>query len=375
MAFVAVSFLHADSKGQFRQFFSSPLLWGMSLLFFIPLLTGLWSNDKTQWLAILQIKLPLLFLPLAFAGPMPFSKKQWYWVAYFFIALITGATLCCVINYIPDAASVNVGYLKAKSMITPLENDHVRFSWMVSVSILLAGWIWIREREKQKIRTWILLIVTIWLIIFLHILAARTGLFSFYIIVLMLAFWLVLKKIKWQYGIALLFLLILLPVTAYFTIPTFHNRVKYIVYEFDYFKQANYQPGSNDGMRIISLKAGWNSMQQQPVTGVGFGDIGTGSKQWYSANYPQMIEADKILPSSEWMMYGAGAGIPGIILFTAIMLIPFFIAIKNKLLWWMLNETAAFSFLFDIGLEVQFGVFIYAFIVLWWWKWLKTEKI
>jgi hypothetical protein len=30
----------------------------------------------------------------------------------------------------------------------------------------------------------------------------------------------------------------------------------------------------------------------------------------------------------------------------------------------------AFSFLFDIGLEAQFGVFVYAFIVLWWWKWL-----
>jgi len=32
----------------------------------------------------------------------------------------------------------------------------------------------------------------------------------------------------------------------------------------------------------------------------------------------------------------------------------------------------AFSLLFDIGLEAQFGVFIYAFMLLWWWKWLST---
>jgi hypothetical protein len=38
-----------------------------------------------------------------------------------------------------------------------------------------------------------------------------------------------------------------------------------------------------------------------------------------------------------------------------------------------LNIIAAFSFLFDIGLEVQFGVFIYSFLVLWLWKWRMEE--
>ena len=34
-------------------------------------------------------------------------------------------------------------------------------------------------------------------------------------------------------------------------------------------------------------------------------------------------------------------------------------------------EEKIVGFVFDIGLEVQFGIFIYSFIVLWWWKWLK----
>jgi hypothetical protein len=88
-----------------------------------------------------------------------------------------------------------------------------------------------------------------------------------------------------------------------------------------------------------------------------------------------MIEADKIKPSSEWLMYGAGCGWPGILIFSFVMIVPFFIRTKNKLLWWFLNATAAFSFLFDIGLEVQFGVFIYSFVILWWWKWMETEKM
>ena len=166
----------------------------------------------------------------------------------------------------------------------------------------------------------------------------------------------------------LILLLMALPLIAYKTLPTFQNRVKYILYDKSYFEKSNYLPGSTDGARIISLKAGWNVMNQQPFSGVGFGDVLKKAKQWYGENYPQMIEADKIYPSSEWLMYGAALGWPGFLIFSFVMFIPFLIKTGNRLMWWLLNGTAAFSFLFDIGLEVQFGVFIYTFIILWWWK-------
>ena len=170
-------------------------------------------------------------------------------------------------------------------------------------------------------------------------------------------------------------LLIALPLIAYKTVPTFQNRVKYFLYDKEYFEKAHYLSGSTDAVRVISLKAGWNVMKEQPAAGVGFGDILIKANEWYDVNYPQMIEADKIYPSSEWLMYGTGCGWPGFIVFSFIMLIPFLVKTNNKLLWWLLNGTAAFSFLFDIGLEVQFGVFIYSFIILWWWKWLSAEKV
>jgi O-antigen ligase len=109
-----------------------------------------------------------------------------------------------------------------------------------------------------------------------------------------------------------------------------------------------------------------------PASGTGFGDIDIETRKWYSENFPQMLETDMIRPSSEWLIHGAGMGWPGFLAFSVVMLIPFFVPVQDKLPWWLLNLTVAFSFLFDIGLEVQFGVFIYAFIVLWWWKWLKA---
>jgi len=375
ITFVIVSLFHTGVKKQVHEFFSSPVLWGMSLLFFCPLLSGLWSGDKKEWLDIVRIKLPLLFLPLAFAGPFHFSKKQWEWLACIFISLVMAGTLWSMFHYAANVTAVQEGYLRAKSIITPLGNDHVRFSWLVSVTVLLAGWLWIIKREQGKLVSTILLLVTIWLIIFLHILAARTGLFSFYMMLFAFSLWLIIKKIKRQYGAALLVVLLALPLIGYYTLPTFHNRVKYIKHDLGYFKEAHYLKGSTDAVRVISLKAGKELMVQNPVLGLGFGDVFTATNTWYTLNYPQMDERDRIYPSSEWLIYGVGCGWPGFLLFTGVMLIPFLIRIKNRLVWWMLNATAAFSFLFDPGLEVQFGVFIYSFIVLWWWKWLNAEKM
>jgi len=352
----------------------------MSLLFVVPLVSGLWSGDKQEWADMLRIKLPLLFLPLAFARPLELSKKQGGWLLYCFIALVTAGSCWTLFHYLADPATVDESYLRAKTMVTPLENDHVRFSWLVSTAILLVGWLFGQTRKENKMLSWILAEVGIWLCIFLHLLAARTGLFSFYIIAAGAAGWLIFSKTKggkasWKYGIVILLLLIALPLIAYKVFPSFHNRVQYLLYDKSFFEQSNYLPGSTDAVRVISLKAGWHVMQEQPMTGVGFGDVLTQTKIWYAANYPAIIEADKIYPSSEWLLYGAGAGWPGFLIFSAVMLIPFFIKLKYRLAWILLNTTAAFAFLFDIGLEVQFGVFIYSFVILCCYQWMKEEKL
>ncbi len=374
IAFVLVSFLHPNLINHFRNFLASPLLWGMSLLFFFPLLSGIWSEDTNAWREIIRIKLPLLFLPLAFAGPIVFSKKQWEWLGYAFITLITGATIWSLFQYTANITLANEGYLRAKIFLTPLDNDHVRFSWLVAIAILLTAWTCIQQRKKNIILSLIMGVGAAWLIVFLHILAARTGLFSFYILSLGTAIWLILRKMKWRQALLLLGLLVILPVTAYYTLPSFQNRVKYISYEFDFFKNADYRPGYNDGVRIISIHAGLNLVKQQPFVGAGFGDILNETNKWYEKKYPQMITTDRIYPSSEGLVYGAGCGIPGLLVFLFVMAIPFFIKTNQPLLWALLNATAAFSFLFDIGLEVQFGVFAYCFIVLWWYKWLSIAS-
>lgn len=371
ISFIVFSFLHNDIRAQFRVFFSNPVLWGMSLLFVVPLVSGIWSEDKQQWLSILRIKLPLLLLPLAFAAPFTLSPRHWEWLAQAFILTITIATTWSMFHYVSDMAAINASYLKAKMIVTPLGNDHVRFSWLVSAAVLLAGWLFVQKRKNGHILAWLLIAVIVWLIIFLHILAARTGLFSFYIMVAGVVIWMIVKNRNRKQALALTALLVALPVLAYFLLPSFQNRVKYIRYDFGYFREAHYLPGANDAVRVISWKTGWQVLQQHPVAGVGFGDIAKEVNERYDHHYPGMIATDKILPGNEWLLYGSGSGWPGILLFTVVMCIPFFTKTRHRLLWWLLHLTLAFSFVVDIGLEVQFGVFVYSFMVCWWWKWLR----
>ena len=169
----------------------------------------------------------------------------------------------------------------------------------------------------------------------------------------------------------MLIAVLVLPVLAWFFLPTFQNRFKYLRYDFDYVVNSSYLVGATDGNRLFSIKAGWNIVKENPL-GVGAGDLRQVTNDWYKREVPAMVEMDKIYPSNEWLIYGGFAGWPGLILFTVIMALPFFIkGLQQKFFWFCFHGAAIFSFIVDTGLEVQFGIFLYGFITCCWWKWLR----
>lgn len=376
IVFAATSLIHKNIPGQLKTFLSSTFLWSMSCLFLLPLVSGLWSGDISQWSQVIRIKLPLLLLPICFAGVNRFACKDWERVAFVFLLLVFGGTCWSLWQYLQDKEQIQSSYLKAHTIETPLGNDHVRFSLLVAIAILASIFLLIKKRKNFNKIVHIILSITIIIdIAYLHILAVRTGLICFY--VSLFAFVISIfrnNRYKIKY-LLLLSLILILPLVSYFIFPTFKNRISYLKYDLSFVQKNRYLQGSNDGNRFTSIKAGWELLNQRPFSGVGFGDIKKETVKLYDSKYPEMKAGDKILPSSEWMMYGSGAGWPGFILFSVVALVPFFIKrlVKN-MTWWILNIFMASSYLFDIGLEVQYGVFIHAFVLLWWYKWLQPQE-
>jgi hypothetical protein len=367
LAIVGKNFLQ-----QWKAFRSTPFLFFFTLLFFIPFISGLWSQNLSKWSDVVRLKLPLLFFPLAFAGSWQFSRRQWLVVAMVFIGVVLLGCSWSLFHYLQNREAIHEGYLRAKTLLTPLENDHVRFSWLVSVAVMTA--LLLTIVVKQKWATAVLWVLAIFFTLYLHVLAARTGMISLYIFLLLYAGWLLYRKKSWKTAVAVTAFLLIVPLIAYVTMPTFQNRIRYLVYDFSFVKKAAYLPGANDGARVMSIKAGWQVLLQNPL-GVGAGDIMQEADRWYAAHVPQVLATDKFYPSSEWLLYGAFAGWIGVLLFTMVMMFPFFVRTgQHQIFWFTLHATAAFSFAYDMGLEVQYGIFLYAFITFWWWKWLGTTN-
>jgi O-antigen ligase len=362
--FLLLTCLHQNFPEQLGRFFTLPFLFGISLLFFIPAISWFWSEDKEEWLRWARVKLPLFLLPLAFAGNWQFSKKQWLWLAYVFLMLVFCGCVWSLWHYAIDYRNIHESYLRAKLMATPLRNDHVRFSLLVCIAFICSvSLISSPLRRSAKI---ILGAAAVFFAVYLHILSARTGLLGLYLFLFLLLFYLIffLRKSRWI--IALCIAVIAMPIAAWYAFPTFQNRIRYNLYDLSFIRKHAYLPGANDGNRLISLEAGWALIKEHPF-GVGSGDVLNKTREWYGRQIPQMLETDKFYPSSEWLLYGAAAGWPGMLLFTAVMLLPFFEKIKRKRIFWIsLVLVTESSFLFDIGLETQFGVFIYGFILLCW---------
>jgi hypothetical protein len=371
IVFLVLTCFHKNFFEQLISFLQNPFLLGMSFLFFIPFLTWFWTEDKSMWLRFVRIKLPLFLFPLAFAGKWQLSTKQWTWIASIFLLLVFAGCGWSIWQYLQNIHSVHQQYLEAKLIPTPLDNDHVRFSLIVSIAMICL--VILIQQQIQRIIKITAAVLIAYFIIYLHILSARTGLIALYLFLFFSVFYLLLKWKRSKWAIVLSILLTALPVTAWFLLPTFQNRIRYNLYDLSNAKENRYLPGSNDGNRILSLKAGWNVLRQHPF-GTG-GDVIQKTFAWYDNNVPYLEKSERLFPSSEPLMYAGFAGWLGLILFFTIMLLPFFQRTKSRyFFWFVLNFLMAFSFLFDIGLEAQFGVFIYAYIVLWWWKWFNNSS-
>ncbi|MDP4264739.1 MAG: hypothetical protein Q8941_19585 [Bacteroidota bacterium] len=368
--FLAVTIIGRDIFSQFARFFRSPLLVGMSFLFFIPLISGLWSSNVQAWISVSRIKLPFLLLPLAFAGNWQLQEKQWKIIANIFLLLVTMGCCWSLWQYFQNMEVINRDYLRAQTLPAPLGNDHVRFSWLVSIAVA-CGILLICTTRNKVTKSLIALSLLLW-VVYLHILSARTGLVLTYFF--FLCFALYLARQRKRFFFIILAALVVIPLASWWLFPSLQNRVKYIVYDFSFLKSNKDLPGTSDANRLISLKAGWYILRENPL-GAGAGDIRDEMNKWYAVHVPGIGEADKLFPSSEWVVYGDIAGWPGIFLFTVIMIVPLFVKrIRHRFFWIMLGVMGVGSSLVETTLEIQFGIFIYCFTILWWWKWFKLQK-
>lgn len=337
------------------------LFWGLTGLYLWLLLTFWQTYDWDYYLDRLRIKVPLLLLPLAWAG-VAFDRggggELSRAIVYVFAGFIAVVLAGVLVNYALHFEKVNALIYVGKAVPVPRGN-HVRFSLLAALAATAA------LHGFLSWRRWPMLALAAFLFVGLHLLAVRTGL------VLLYAGWGVLLLFSFGRGrgsgvggkvIALLGLLTF-PVIAYLTIPSLRTKLNYARYEL-----FHRSPGQDDGGtysdegRLRSIQLGLEVWRAHPALGVGPGNLEAAMDGIYAHRAPG---AEPLRPHNQFVSALAGGGLFGGIVTVGCFLVigfgggrwrrPLFLAF-----WVMLS----LSCLVENTLETSVGVTIFTLTLL-----------
>ncbi|MDB5274131.1 MAG: lipid core--O-antigen ligase [Chitinophagaceae bacterium] len=338
------------------------LLFGIFAFYFI---SGLYSDNLHYWAERVQIKLPYLLLPLSFAA-VSLTKKTVYTILYILFITVTIGAIGSLINFTLHYDAIVESYLHAKIMPTPFHIGHIRFSLM-SAFCALAAWVMYKEHFvfKWQWERKLLLIGSLFLVLFLHILSVRSGLLAFYaaaFVYIALEAW----KNKSVKNLAIgCFLLTLVCGTMYFLSPTLRNKAKYMKEDVTQFKEGKDVDRYSDGNRLLSWQLGWRIGNEQPLIGVGIGDVLDHMTHLYKTEYPSISSYHWLIPHSQFIYIFAGCGWLGMLWFIAACFYPYLDPrLRNFPLFMIFNTIIVTSFISESTLEIQLGVALHLFFML-----------
>lgn len=326
-------------------------------------LSWFWSDDKGQWSNHLQTKLPFLLLPLAFSYQPRFSPRQIQIFTLSVALMLIGSAGYTIAHFFIDPDFYISEYKVSHMLPTLPKNDHIRSSITAALFVIWCIYAWPQLTTKRvKMLVGICLAL---LIAYIHVLAAKTGLLSFYLFVAAWGIYMSFGKQRWL-GLAVIIAIPLSVTLALKLIPTLRERATYIGYTIYMYNHGHRTAVLGDIARLISYDLASQLIAQHPLTGVGTGDMKADMDKMYFQHHPEINEHGRLLPHNQLLVVGLGCGVPAMLVFIAWILAPLRRLRRNRqsffffIVWLILLV----QLLIEPVLEVQFGVFVYLFFLL-----------
>ncbi|GAA4463686.1 hypothetical protein GCM10023093_12730 [Nemorincola caseinilytica] len=326
-------------------------------------LSGLWSDDLHEWNDHVQVKLPFLLLPLAFAHQPRFSQRQMEVFTMSGALMLIVAACYSISIFLSDPQHYIQEYKVSHMLPTLPKKDHIRSS--IASALFIAWCIYVWPRLQRRNIRWVVGICISLLIVYLHVLAAKSGLVSFYLFVVAWAIYLCFGKKK-LLGLAILIAMPLAGMLAIRMIPTLKERANYIGFTIFMYKHGNETHNLGDVGRLVSYQLATDLIKAHPLTGVGAGDIKGEMDKLYMERYPNIDERSRLFPHNQFLTVAVGCGLFAMALFAIWVLWPLTKLRRNRqsffffIVWLILLV----QLMIEPVLEVQFGVFVYVYFLL-----------
>ena len=215
--------------------------------------------------------------------------------------------------------------------------------------------------------------MTAFLFLFIHVLAVRSGLAVLYAAILLLTIQYIIRSRKYWIGLVVLGGLTLLPILAYQLVPSFQNKIKYMRYDRLMHDRGEGAGLYSDSDRLLSIQIGWRLFLENPIWGVGAGDLRKEVNTIYEQEFPD-IEIKK-KPHNQYVSVLAGSGIVGFLVFLVACFYPLIYRknYKHFLLYGSM-VILLISFLVENTIENSNGIGIYILFVFISLKYIRESK-
>jgi len=373
MVLLLLNALHPSRiKEHWRLFRKSAFAIFSLLLFAAYLLSGIWSEDKANWLVLLQIKLPFLFFPFALIR-LPVQNRNWllYTIVGMLLALF-GGMVYSFFFLVADPGHFATG----AHLLSPMEGDYIRFTIVLVLAMTFVLFLLANRSGFNIGRSGVAALIG-WLVIavlYIHIQAAKSGLVSFYILYVGSVVY-----YAWQQRRVFMGILLLaaggfgLWMSTYLPSMSLQMSVVSTTAEPAAGESRSGPTGkevyaSSVTARLKSYQVALGAMSGQWLLGAGAGDMKKAMEKEYARREPGLPQFAMILPHNQVLCSLLSIGAP----LTVLVLLPLIFSTLFKranwsdpygILSWLI---IFFGLMIEPMLEVQFGIFVFLYFTYLW---------
>jgi len=352
VALVALGLCRKDIKTVWQNFIANKALVAITSIFFIVLLSALYSENTTYLIERLRIKLPFLLLPIAFAGLPKLTEQQYFSLLYLLVVVMLISSVGVGLNYALNFEAINYDIGHSGSIPTPI--SHIRYSLLLALSVFAGIFLYHKKFYlKFSSEKYLLLACALFLLIFMHILSVRSGLLGLYLASFALVVRYILGTKRYVVGTIMALAIVALPILAFQFSPGFRAQAYLMRHNYiEFFIKKNVGDYS-DTQRLASYQMAIKAAAHSPLTGVGMGDIKDATAAAYKLHYP---EVSPKLPHNQFLFFYTATGLIGLLLFVAAFFFPLFYRKRYRQTLFLAFYVIVFtSFMVESTLETAIG--------------------
>jgi O-antigen ligase len=337
-------------KDKLNKLLKSPYLIYL-FTYLLYLLSFFYTQNFSVLKQLLFLQLPFIIFPFFFSQ-QEISKKQIDYILKAFIIITSLVCLGTLISFFNNYTLNMQMIINAKAIPAITGIVHYQFAFLIVIAII-CSYTLIQNIEEKSKPLWLFLLI--FLIATIHILAYRTGVFCFYILVFYYFIKLLITvKNKGRvlgFGIAFLIIVIL---SFLFIKPL---NLKIAATNSDISRIINHE-NYNDHSIAQRYAATLNSLQiikNNFWLGVAPADLGDEMKSQYKINSYLLIPENRVFVHNQYLYYLSSFGILAFVIWVFLWFKNLFISIKKYQFLAYLILLASAAFLIDDFFQIQIG--------------------